>query len=478
MVWLTWADFFSDQRVRKGNILILLCLAALLEGADLVLLGTSFHAIAEEFAIAPKKLAALTLAQSLVLSISSPIWGHVIDRGTMTRRTSLCSGCFGWGLMTILISMCGRFETMVLFRTLNGAMLACVLPVTQSIIADLSDATNRAKFYGTVAASVKFGEVFSIFIALPLSHVWLYGYRGWRLTHLILGILSMLTGAFIWWSLVLPETNREDMGEAQLEARNSSFNARIMKYMKIPTFRVIIIQGCLGSIPWSALTFLPMYLQLSGFTDFETAHIMTLGIAASAFGQIVGGQISDAVESKWPQHGRAISGQLSFFAKPLAIFLLWQNEKLSFGVVAFTLTIFYAIASWCSVGACRPILATISDESDRSSIFGWQVGLEGSFAALFGAPVVGWMSESLFEYNAHKGVVGGDAYRGRALGRAMGWVCLVGWSISFFIFSALHYTVPRDAKTGSDSVPVTEKADPEARLFSPKAEANEGTRLL
>ena len=139
--------------------------------------------------------------------------------------------------------------------------------------------------------------------------------------------------------------------------------------------------------------------------------------------------------------------------------------------MAFTLTIFYAIASWCSVGACRPILATISDESDRSSIFGWQVGLEGSFAALFGAPVVGWMSESLFEYNAHKGVVGGDAYRGRALGRAMGWVCLVGWSISFFIFSALHYTVPRDAKTGSDSVPVTEKADPEARLFSPKADA-------
>jgi MFS family permease len=54
--------------------------------------------------------------------------------------------------------------------------------------------------------------------------------------------------------------------------------------------------------------------------------------------------------------------------------------------------------SWCSCAANRPILSEIVPEKHRASILAWNIVLEGSAAAIFGAPLVGLLSEEVFGY--------------------------------------------------------------------------------
>ena len=48
-------------------------------------------------------------------------------------------------------------------------------------------------------------------------------------------------------------------------------------------------QGILGSIPWNALVFFTLWLQLLGFTDFTASLLMATFTGGCALGQLLGG---------------------------------------------------------------------------------------------------------------------------------------------------------------------------------------------
>ena len=45
-----------------------------------------------------------------------------------------------------------------------------------------------------------------------------------------------------------------------------------------------LLQGILGTIPWTAIVFLTLYLQLIGMSDFAASALMSLFLTGTAAG--------------------------------------------------------------------------------------------------------------------------------------------------------------------------------------------------
>lgn len=52
-----------------------------------------------------------------------------------------------------------------------------------------------------------------------------------------------------------------------------------------------LAQGIVGSIPWNALVFFTLWLQLLGFTDFVASLLMAVFAGGCALGQLLGGML-------------------------------------------------------------------------------------------------------------------------------------------------------------------------------------------
>jgi len=91
----------------------------------------------------------------------------------------------------------------------------------------------------------------------------------------------------------------------------------------------------------------------------------------------------------------------------------------------------------------------------RGQIFAYQRLIEQSSAALFGAPLVGWLCENVFGYQLpsrgshHIGVNHGNAI---ALARSMEAITLVCWGLCFFLYGVVHFTYPADKRRRTKEV--------------------------
>lgn len=93
--------------------------------------------------------------------------------------------------------------------------------------------------------------------------------------------------------------------------------------VRIPTFQILIAQGVSGSIPWSALSFAPKWLEFIGFSHKKTAFLWTLFVGAGSIGSLFGGKMGDVLAKHFPNGERIILSQISSgSAIPLAAILL------------------------------------------------------------------------------------------------------------------------------------------------------------
>lgn len=108
--------------------------AAGLDGCDDQLLPASFRALEADLNLHPSLLGYITLAQTLMLSLFSPIWGFLSDK--YSRKWMLVFGTALWGVATILLANINDFAHILFFRAINGLALGSIGPISQSILAD------------------------------------------------------------------------------------------------------------------------------------------------------------------------------------------------------------------------------------------------------------------------------------------------------------------------------------------------------
>ncbi|KAK9230699.1 hypothetical protein WN944_023671 [Citrus x changshan-huyou] len=270
--------------------MVLVNLAGIMERADESLLPGVYTEVGAALHTDPTGLGSLTLFRSIVQSSCYPLAAYLSVHHN--RAPVIALGAFLWATATFLVAISTNFFQVAASRGLNGIGLAIVTPAIQSLVADSTDESNRGMAFGWLQLTTNVGSIIG-------------------------GLCSVLTASTSFMGI--PDPRCSD-GESRAEDQKP--HKPFLSYMKdlikeakmvinIPSFQIIVAQGVSGSFPWSALSFAPMWLELSGFSHGSTAFLLTLFTIAGSLGGLLGGWMRDTLAKWLPNSGRIILAQIS-----------------------------------------------------------------------------------------------------------------------------------------------------------------------
>ncbi|KAJ4952731.1 hypothetical protein NE237_029563 [Protea cynaroides] len=223
--------------------------------------------------------------------------------------------------------------------------------------------------------------------------------------------------------------------------------------MKVPSFQILVAQGVTGAFPWSALSFLPMWLELIGFSHKQTAFLMTMFVVSCSFGGLFGGKMGDILSKRFPNSGRIVLSQISAgLAIPLTAVLLLAitDDPSSAFMHCFSLLIIMGLLmTWNCAATNYPIFAEIVPEKSRTSIYALDRSFE-SILASFAPPLVGFMSQHFYGYKpalhgASKSVeIERDKENAASLAKGLYMAIGFPMALCSLTYSFLYFTYPRD----------------------------------
>lgn len=430
-----------------------LCVVSAIKGADLQLLPASFRAMEVDLSLRPYCLGMLALSQGVACAAAGPIWGNLVDSG-FSRRRLIMTGTGCWGVCTFSLAFVSSFPKMAVLRALNGVWLAMLLPVTQSFVADMSHKSERGYLFGWLYFFSNMGQVLACLFVTPLSMQQVYGYDGWRVALAVVGMLSLFVMMFI------PYFIQEECRAWKPERLGLQREFRKLgRFMQIPTFAVIILQGIFGTIPGAALSFSTMYFQYTGISDTTVALINSLRIVGDACGGLLGGIIGDGLALRSPSYGRAMTAQISMVAcLPLVyvIFLGLNRSEASAGSYAGLLFLHGLVGSWMAPGCLCPIMCDIIPKRCLGSAYAWELALVFASGNTMGPLLVGTMAQRLFGYKLSTEEVGEmppdrRGQNAEALGMSLLFASAVPYAICAVLCSLMYLTYPGDTRAASES---------------------------
>jgi MFS family permease len=340
---------------------------------------------------------------------------------------------------------CKRVMQMALARGFNGVGLALVVPAIYSLVADYSDDATRGSAFGWMVMAQSMGHVTGNSLGVLLAATSFFGVPGWRLAFYALALVSASLASLTW---LLGADPRPSRTKATAAATLSRLVREAKDVVRVPTFQIIVAQGVAGTVPWSALSFAAMWLELVGFTHWQTSAITTLNSLANALGALFAGFVGDPLARRFPNTGRIALAQVCTASTvPLAAVLLLAlpDDPAAGAAYAAAFFVLGFAMPWCPVTTNYPIFAEIVPETARTTVYAIDRCLESVFAS-FAPPLVGILAERVFGYQpAASGTsVDVDRENAAALGKAVFAEVAVPIAVCCLTYSALYWTYPAD----------------------------------
>ena len=271
-------DCKSFERGSAQLTFILVCIGFAIDKADAALLPAVYKELCETFDVGPQFLGTITLARGLTQSIVSIAAGPLSRRFDRTRVIGW--GIIGWGVATALVGVAGSSTTLLLARAANGAGLGIVIPVAFALVSDLFCPSLRGRAFGAMYFAGHAGALLGAFFATQLAAQ----QDGWRLAFYIFGAISVLLGAVVLLAA------RDTMGRAPVVAVSAGSTGRdLLAVVRIRSLQVIIVQGMFGSMPWFALGFFTLWLEILGFSNSTASVIRLLLDLGTCVGTLLSG---------------------------------------------------------------------------------------------------------------------------------------------------------------------------------------------
>lgn len=450
----------SGAAWQERRTLVLVNLASIMERADEALLPAVYREVGAALHATPTGLGALTLYRSIVQAGCYPLAAYAASRHN--RAHVIAVGAFLWAAATFLVAISETFLQVAISRGLNGIGLALVIPAVQSLVADSTDDEHRGTAFGWLQLTSSIGAIIGGFAALLLAPTTIFGVAGWRFAFHLVAAISVAVGVLVWFFAVDPNFSTADEAggsrHALREKRSAWDEAKELlrearSVIQIPTFQIFVAQGVSGSFPWSALSFLSMWLELVGFSHGETAVLGVVFAVAIALGGLLGGKMGDALARRYPNAGRIVLSQISAgSAVPLAgILLRGLPDDPSTGVAhGLVLFIMGLIISWNSAATNSPIFAEIVPVKSRTSIYALDRSFE-SILASFAPPAVGFLSQHVYGFRladagkkSKSSTVERDRENAASLAKALYTAIAIPMTICALIYGFLYRTYPRD----------------------------------
>uniref|UniRef100_A0A453M6Z9 Major facilitator superfamily (MFS) profile domain-containing protein n=1 Tax=Aegilops tauschii subsp. strangulata TaxID=200361 RepID=A0A453M6Z9_AEGTS len=440
--------------------LILINLASIMERADENLLPAVYKEVSAAFDAGPTDLGYLTFIMNFLKSIASPLAGVLALQ--YDRPTILAVGTVFWALSTGAVGVSQYFQQVAFWRGVNGVGLAIVIPSLQSFIADSYREGTRGAGFGLLSLIGSIGGIGGSIVATVMAGRDYWGFPGWRFAFIVVAFASLLIGLLVYFYTVDPrKTSPGNLGDDDTHERsrlvgNSVFpplsiwkdswiTARSV--MKVRTFQIIVLQGIVGSLPWTAVVFFTMWFELIGFDNKSSAGLNSLFAIGCASGSFLGGVIADRVSRRYPDSGRIMCAQFSaFMGIPFTWILLtvipqsvdyWYSYAVTLFLMGLTI-------SWCATCANNPMFAEVVPPKHRTMIYAFDRAFEGSFSSL-AAPAVGMVTEKVYGYNSKTvNLADGSVAGAYALSRGLLTMMIVPFGLCCLFYTPLYFVFKRD----------------------------------
>ncbi|XP_044370707.1 hexuronate transporter [Triticum aestivum] len=433
----------SVQRRRRQWTLALVTVASLLERADEALLPAVYREVGAELGASPAALGSLTLCRALVQAVCYPLAACAAARHDRARVVA--AGAFLWAVPTMLVGVSGTFVQMAIARGFNGVGLALVVPAMNSLAADYSDDTTRGSAFGWLGMASRVGAMMGGTLGVLLAPTTFLGVHGWRLAFHILALLSFALAVSTWFLASDPRPPSASEKSTASVARELLGEAKDV--VRLPTFQILVAQGVAGSVPWTALTFAAMWLELVGFTHWETSVIINLNQLTGALGSLFAGLIGDPMARRFPNAGRVALAQVSTASTvPVAAVLLLALpiDPSAGAAYAAAFAVLGFVMPWCPPATNNPILAEIVPQKARTTVYALDRFFETIFSS-FAPAVVGILAERVFGYKPASSATGmAERENAAALAKAVFAEIAVPMAICCSIYSLLYCTYPAD----------------------------------
>ncbi|KAK8693178.1 hypothetical protein V6N13_070772 [Hibiscus sabdariffa] len=436
--------------------LVLVNLAGIMERADESLLPGVYKEVGAALHTDPTGLGSLTLFRSIVQSACYPLAAYLSMHHNRAHVIAL--GAFLWAAATFLVAISTTFLQVAISRGLNGIGLAIVIPAIQSLVADSTDDGNRGVAFGWLQLTSSIGSILGGLGSVLIASKTIMGIPGWRFAFHLVWVISVIVGVLVHLFAKDPRCSNRD-SVAKEHAGHKSFSSLVKdmideakSVVRIPTFQIFVAQGVSGTFPWSALSFAPMWLELSGFSHETTALIMTLFVVSGSLGGLFGGKMGDVLAKRYPNSGRIILSQISSgSAIPIAAVLLLAlpDDPSTAFMHGLVFLIMGFCISWNGAATNNPIFAEIVPEKSRTSIYALDRSFE-TILASFAPPIVGILAQHVYGYKPiPKGSsdsieIETDRKNAASLAKALYTAIGIPFTICCSIYSFLYCTYPRD----------------------------------
>lgn len=270
----------TSHRGAGTRALVLVFLAALIEGFDLQAAGVAAPKLVPAFGLQPNQVGLFFSAATFGLIFGALAGGLIADR--WGRRAGLALSLVAFGVFSIGTAWADSFEHLVLMRFLTGVGLGGALPNLVAIAAESTTPDRRGRAVALMYAGVPLGAAVASLVAMVGLH------EDWQSIFIIGGVLPLL--------LVVP------LYVLMPPFRVSHHAAEIPE----SRLRAIFAPGTIGAtlLLWAAFFFglvvvyllvnwLPQLLVSLGFQRSQASMVQIFFNLGGAAGSILGGRLLD-----------------------------------------------------------------------------------------------------------------------------------------------------------------------------------------
>lgn len=263
-----------------------------LDSYDFFTLPLSMVAIAAYFSLDSGQTGLLTTVTLVVSAIGGALAGILADR--IGRVRALMITVITYALFTVLCGFAPNYETLLVFRALQGLGFGGEWAVGAILVAEYATAKHRGRTLGAIQSAWAAGWALAV-IVYTLVFQFLDADTAWR--------VMFWTGALPALLVVYVRRNVTDAPEAAERRRTSrdrgSFSAIFRKDLARTTvFAVLLSTGVQGGY-YTLATWVPTYLKSErGLTVVGTGGYLAFLISGAFIGYLTGGYLTDVLGRK------------------------------------------------------------------------------------------------------------------------------------------------------------------------------------
>lgn len=425
--------------------ILLLCVAYLLDSADGAVKSGMMRALEKDFKLDPDQMGLMIMSGSLAAAFTSPFWGFLADNFNRIKLIAIGVSC--WTCTTVLSAVAPNFTILCVMTALTGLAASSMLPITQGLVADMVSPNMRGRVYGLTGLCSGTGSALSLFIATTTAESSFHGIFGWRIQYLVIAAAS---GVYVAVLLCFGSEPKRKSERGNFSV--ATYCSYIKHALSIPSIWLIMVQGCFGAIPFSALaSFSTLWMQYVGVNNGTAGACSSLFRIATGLAALLGGFIGDWAATVSPDYGRPRVAQVALtygMTMALVIYVLIPDEP-SYGTTYMVCFFIFGLHAWCLHGVNMPIIAEVVPSHMRASVMAVEWGIECTSAAILGGPIVGVLAKHVFGYEGTEGEISEMSEERRqqtanALRNALATMTLLPWAICLCFYCALGYYYPAD----------------------------------